>query len=381
MRKILLFLFIVFCSVISGCSYKPSVSDDVVPGAKIKLVYQEGDQSLVFDSIATRCGHFIPETTENSLLGSIHRVVKCDSLYFMFDDLKQVMAFTETGKHQFTIHNIGEGPGEYITLSDIAIDYTRKKLVLLVDQKILYYNLDGTFTGHETRLPDYAHEIIVSGQTEFLTLSTYTNNELSRNSIRTINQNDGTSFDYMKPLREYAPYCFFLGSYLTSSVDGTVYFTRKFDSNIYTLHEDSYSIEYQIDWGEWEFIPKEDVQYDCSDIFKEGLMDKKVYAVYDFQRGDSIITFRTNYPGFYYGSLNTRSIYYILQPIDGEFNLPLVNAMPVGGTDGMIMFDLSQFYLEKQLESIPTYGNEKFREVFDSMSKDSNPLLIFYKLK
>ena len=64
MRKILLFFFIVLSSMISGCSYKPSVSDDVVPGAKIKLVFQEGDQSLVFDSIATRCGYFIPETTE-----------------------------------------------------------------------------------------------------------------------------------------------------------------------------------------------------------------------------------------------------------------------------------------------------------------------------
>ena len=110
-------------------------------------------------------------------------------------------------------------------------------------------------------------------------------------------------------------------------------------------------------------------------------MTKKVYAIDKFQRGDSIITFRTNYPGFYYGSLNTKSIYYILQPIDGEFNLPLVNAMPVGGTDGMIMFDLSQFYLEKQLEAIPTYGNEKFQEIYGSMSEDSNPLLIFYKLK
>lgn len=381
MRNFIFLLSITFCLIISSCSHKSSVSDDIVSGAKIKLVFQEGDQPLVIDSIAIRCGHFVPETAENALLGSIRRVVKYDSLYFMYDDMKQVMAFTETGKHQFTIHNIGEGPGEYTTLWDIAIDYTRKQLVLLVDQKILYYNLDGTFAGQETTLPDYAHEIIVSRQTEYLTLSTYSNNELSKNSIRTINLNDGTSFDYMKPLYEFAPSCFFSGSTLTSLPDGTVYFTRKFDPNIYTLHEDSYSAEYQIDWGEWEFVPKEGAQYECSDIFKECLMNKKVYAIYNFQRGDSIITFRTNYPGFYYGSLNTKSIYYILQPIDGEFNLPLVNAMPVGGTDGMIMFDLSQFYLEKQLEAIPTYGNEKFQEIYGSMSEDSNPLLIFYKLK
>lgn len=378
-QRYLASITVILACICAGCTSTSSIAGDNNTG-ETTLTYKGEKPEMWMDSIAHRYCHLVPETNENSLLGSINRVIKHDSIFIICDEMKQVMAFDEKGKHQFTIHNIGEGPGKYSSLWDIAIDDINNQLLLLSDNKIIRYNLDGTYAGKETALTDYIHEIVVSGDVGYMKLSTYTNNELSPYLVRTRNLANGDTTEYMETLPEYAPYCTFLGTFMNMTHDGKVYLTRKFDPNIYSLTQTSYKAEYHIDWGDSAFIPDPDKTYECSDIFHQCFMEQKIYAPFNFQKGDSIISLATNYPGFYYGSINSDELYRVMSPMDSEFNVPMGAATPVEGSDGMVVFVLHNFLMEKMLKS-PTFANDKFRQLFATLDDDSNPILIFYQLK
>lgn len=153
MNRLALPLSVAIAAIFSGCASTSAIAD--FPVAEIPLVYMGEKNQMQMDSIANRYGHFVPETKDDSLLGSINRVIKHGSLFIICDEMKQVMAFNEAGEHQFTIHNVGMGPGEYSSLWDIAIDEKNNQLLLLSDNKIIRYNLDGTYAGKETVLTDY----------------------------------------------------------------------------------------------------------------------------------------------------------------------------------------------------------------------------------
>ena len=66
---------------------------------------------------------FMPETNEEALINNIDRVYESNGRYFILDKrMKQVLCYTLSGKHLFTIHAVGNGKGEYVDLFDIAID-------------------------------------------------------------------------------------------------------------------------------------------------------------------------------------------------------------------------------------------------------------------
>ena len=89
----------------------------------------------------------MPETNEEALINNIDRVYESNGRYFILDKrMKQVLCYTLSGEHLFTIHAVGNGKGEYVDLFDIAIDEAENKLLLLTyPSQILYYDLEGTY--------------------------------------------------------------------------------------------------------------------------------------------------------------------------------------------------------------------------------------------
>ena len=74
----------------------------------------------------------MPETNEEALINNIDRVYESNGRYFILDKrMKQVLCYTLSGKHLFTIHAVGNGKGEYVDLFDIAINEAENKLLLL----------------------------------------------------------------------------------------------------------------------------------------------------------------------------------------------------------------------------------------------------------
>ena len=134
--------FFIFCIslLLGACSH-------VATESRVQPVSFEVGSSMIADTFfLDSLSLFMPETNEEALINNIDRVYESNGRYFILEKrMKQVLCYTLSGKHLFTIRAVGNGKGEYVDLFDIAIDVAENKLLLLTyPSQILYYDLEGT---------------------------------------------------------------------------------------------------------------------------------------------------------------------------------------------------------------------------------------------
>ena len=201
---------------------------------------------------------FMPETNEEALINNIDRVYESDGRYFILDKrMKQVLCYTLSGKHLFTIHDVGNGKGEYVDLFDIAIDEAENKLLLLTyPSQILYYDLEGTYLSSYP-LDDMYQSFAVDKGFIYLRNDTYANGVVSDYSLIVINKVMGKQTSLLEPLFETAPFCY-VGNYQITNT-ASVFFNRKFDNYIYRITGESIEPLYMVDCKSKAF-PESDKQ-------------------------------------------------------------------------------------------------------------------------
>lgn len=324
---------------------------------------------------------FLAEANENSLIGNtLRRVIQHDSLIVILDNMKQVLAFDADGRHKFTIHNVGQGPGEYLNLADIAVYPGKNELLLLTYTQLLRYSLsDGSYIGKAADFDAYFDEIVVKDDVAYLLRSTYTNNELAQYNVSTFNLRTSAKSDYMPPVEEFAPFCKFGENNLNLFGNGVVAMTRKFDSHIYSLKEDNFEAIFDTDWGTLFLRPESGTHYDSDELSMKTLKSKEVFTLSGLQMGDSIMTFTTNVPQFYYANLNTKEIFSSAMVKDSEFPLFTFSLSPLTGSDGWVFAQFNRMSVEMAAKA--DSSNEALNDLSAQMDDDANPLIIFYKLK
>ncbi|MDR0962496.1 MAG: 6-bladed beta-propeller [Mediterranea sp.] len=86
------------------------------------------------------------ETTDNSLINSVSKVIFTNNKFYILDlTSKSVFVFSSEGKYLFKIHRVGEAPGEYIDITDA--DISNKGDIYIADvntSKVLKYTDEGT---------------------------------------------------------------------------------------------------------------------------------------------------------------------------------------------------------------------------------------------
>ena len=98
------------------------------------------------------------ETTPESLIRDITQIKFFEGRYYIHDYRRsQIFVFDREGRFQFALNEKGDGPGQYLNLSDFAIDTARRNLVVLcaVSNALFFYDLGGKFI-EKKRLPDIA---------------------------------------------------------------------------------------------------------------------------------------------------------------------------------------------------------------------------------
>ena len=84
------------------------------------------------------------ETTDESLIGFISKIYFDDNKLIVFDiSQKQVLVFNEDGTFINKIHNVGQGPGEYVAMDCGLYDNINKNIIIYGGKKMLYYTLEG----------------------------------------------------------------------------------------------------------------------------------------------------------------------------------------------------------------------------------------------
>lgn len=106
------------------------------------------------------------ETKQESILNRVDKVYFHKDLIFILDRIQNgVFIFNEEGKFVFNVINIGKGPGEYLSLTDVVIDEDQNQIVLYADRpgKVIFLNLDGSFIREEV-VSGYQGEMILSDE-------------------------------------------------------------------------------------------------------------------------------------------------------------------------------------------------------------------------
>jgi hypothetical protein len=88
------------------------------------------------------------ETTDQSLIQYLKKVVLCDDKFFVLDDQRPLFAiFSKTGKFIKSVSKQGKGPGEYYVPTDFIIDSEQGQIELLdgFNRQILIYDLEGNY--------------------------------------------------------------------------------------------------------------------------------------------------------------------------------------------------------------------------------------------
>ncbi|WP_313381508.1 6-bladed beta-propeller [Proteiniphilum saccharofermentans] len=167
MRKIIIVL-ILFLGIVVSCK-KTETSDINIRRIDIEKA-TKSNISTLFDNI-----DFIPlETTDQGLTGlEISRMECIDDRMYLLNKMSShsnILCFNkETGKFLFAIDRIGQGPDEYTYLGDFLIDYDRRNIVLLSEnRRYLYFDLDGNFLFDKK-----ANDIYFSRELLYLNDSTY----------------------------------------------------------------------------------------------------------------------------------------------------------------------------------------------------------------
>ena len=87
------------------------------------------------------------ETTDESLLGFIDKLIEHKGKFYVLDKLRKgVFVFCDNGKFSHRIGKLGKGSGEYTNLSDFTLDERTGYVYLLTNPSTVYvYDADGEF--------------------------------------------------------------------------------------------------------------------------------------------------------------------------------------------------------------------------------------------
>ena len=89
------------------------------------------------------------EDKENALFGHITKLRVYQDRIFILDKryALAVLIYDREGKHIKTLNSKGRGPGEYLYLSNMEIDYQNKHVIILDNflSKIIFFDFDGNF--------------------------------------------------------------------------------------------------------------------------------------------------------------------------------------------------------------------------------------------
>jgi hypothetical protein len=138
---LLIFLVIIFCS----CGRK-STNDTGNAGSvmAIDLLSEPESENPGVADIATNVDYIPLQTTKNSLVKTITKIVTCDNKIYIRNGLDDILCFDKEGIFLFNLNKSGRGPGEYSYITDFDISSDNKILLVLSSGRILVFNKTGT---------------------------------------------------------------------------------------------------------------------------------------------------------------------------------------------------------------------------------------------
>lgn len=382
MKTTIIFSLLLFICLIQGC-----VSPNSFPlkGEK-KMVLNNSERVLSVTSLSSY-QLILLETNDNSLIKDINRMYCYEDTLFVFDRfMKKIILFNKRdGTYINTISHVGQGPGEYVKAMDFCIDSQNKRIIITCDipYKLLFYSFSGDLQ-KEVSLPLYYSEIVTNGTYLYGLIDDEDNSKID---ILDYNGNQINSISIPnKKLKIDTPelkHTFAKGHRMAVYKD-SIYFTCPYDNSIYTIKEEELYKKYEIDFKEYtlpEHLLNEELN--AKDFSMQCKKNSWVCTILDIIQSSDSLFFRTNSGFFLCNKENNSMTNYRILSLPNIGGTSFIQA--VNGTNEFVeIIHSNQFkrmidvYLKYQgkTENI----DSKLWELYESITDESNPILIICKI-
>ena len=343
-------------------------------------------QSFDFGSLVDEVKLIPLETTDESLIDGIYKILVTDSNIYIHDRYKGggIVIFDREGKFIERISN-GQGPGELLRLYDIDFDYENNELVAYQHSFLLFYSSSGQYLRRE-RLPfGFYNFLVIPGGYIFKTLDRQDNGHLGDLEDHTVLITD-KDFKLESVALSYPPSDVNYGGYhYLYNNDNSISITQKFSNTIHQYMHKTNKIEakYILDYKK-KMLPESYLRgtaqgfenaVDQNDYYYYlgkyvGTKSHDVFYLCNNYIGLNTIIYRDNVSGNLKGGT---------APDFSFMEIPIIAFPSTSSGDYLVSYYLPHKN-DSQLSNSSIISKEDKLKIKD-MRDDDNPVLAFFKLK
>jgi hypothetical protein len=365
------FLLIPFIILIISCGSNNSNPNN----SNVIAIDVNNDLEILYGKDIVEDIKYIPlKIVDNKfLIESINSVLVTDSLLFIADrSQKALFVYDSDGNPLHKIGSMGQGPGEYISLSEVILDREKRKIIIcdLSSRKILHYDFSGKLL-KETGMPyedlnyfamDSKSDIIISERCD-----------LKRDLLIAFDESKDIINSHLKLNKKHVNHYIPLTSIRWESspfytYNDTVFYLSIFDYAIYSYTDGKFNREYYLNIPENLKITSTVPVADVNEYYAKQLL----YKFTSLTVTDDLITFKAwglfGSNNVLYDRKNKKSYCYQNLYCEGE---GFYQDQLLTEYNGWFVFLI---YDQKGLEYLQ-------KDVGIALEEDANPVLCFVKFK
>lgn len=329
------------------------------------------------------------ETTNESLLRKIKRIRQFKN-HLIIQSAKSLYFFDTIGNYQYKIHNVGKGPGDYLTIQDFEI-YKPDSVIEILDshgKKIVRYDIDGSY------INEWKHGFFIQRFNRIADniYAFYCGNNITENSSNKlifVRKNSNEILNSFFPITaNEAWYLYIIDNVNFFKIDKKIFFTYSTNDTLYQIKSSEVIPRIVLDFGEKK-IPAQFYNQKYNDIVEFmqsysrrgyiGLTDNyySFGANYFFtaKEGDSLNFFIMNLKSNKISKFNSLIDDILLK---GWYWEPNYQNIPLGGDNHHIYFSIEPANIIIKTNKIKNNFKKILLKKFGNFTINDNPFILIY---
>ena len=397
MKKEILYVLLTIFSVACTSTKKEQQGAEIGDVISILITDMETDNGMLSD-FADEIKMIPLEFSDDCILGQIDKVVMSDSCIFIMENENQkgIYVFDHIGKYLYRIGSHGQGPEEFVELSDFSLN-EEERLIYLYDnarKKILVFSYEGGYI-KDIQMNYYAANFEYQNGLFYL----YRESPVYGDPLCSlvIKNDKGETVNAYYLLIEKLPY---IHDCIFRKLDNEILFVEHMCDSIFTIKGDRLIPKYFIDYKDKSMskVDRESIRngkrksysvvQECkkmagiSDIFE---INDKVFInnIYIFTPKFTVYDKKTQEVKTFTCLLNDLSFVNIDNPV-GQYKDYLISIVPQESLQTSIDYGFEYYKKEKLLtdekaEELKNMIEERFPD--RNNIEDTNPLIFLLKVK
>ena len=351
---------------------------------KIATLHVPQEESVDYFRSHFKLENIIPiETNDSFLISRIDKVIRLKDKFLLFSDKDRIVALINgrNGQQELYLHRIGNGPGEWSNICDVAFDELSNHILIFNDsKKLLSFDLQGRFVSEVQVDALYDCMTCERGEVIFYNRSggyscypyIFKVYNLKQKQWRDISYNDKI-VDF--PIR-------YKGRQMVKSK--RLWINAPLDFTLYYYQNDSLVPYYQLDISKAQLTDNlfKKATKAPLEFLKEVRKEKITYSINSVRETTNHLVFHSSEERFFLLNKEEGKIYSDNFLWSDACNLTPNAYFPHDGDDNCIMFIITAERWAEQMALQRQFPNEwqKFTKGIN-ISADNNPILVFFSEK